>query len=236
MIPPSFSRSRFRLLLTGLAVLLAVPFLRSQEDAPARVRVRGFLLVGDEPRTFHFWDGEALKAQRVSSIQPSREVVLPYRSPLPVFGEGDLTPEGELPAPLARVDLPEGVDRVLLLITQTEEGTRFFAMEDTLHSADERDWMFFNLGNRPVAFVIGEGSEPVLIPARSRFAHRVNDLAGQGTPVKAAARFEGEVRTFYSTFWPMPEGRRNLVLLVPRGDKDDEGIVVRRIVERLPPE
>lgn len=211
-------------------VYLAVPSAFAQEGAPARLRLRSFLLQGDEAQMLHFWDGEEMKSQRASLIQPSGELVLPYRSPLPVFREGELPEDGSAPTPMDRVDLPEGVERVLLLVRKTEEGFSFFAMEDSLHSADERDWMFFNMSARPVAFMIGEGTEPVMLPPRSHFTHRVNPQAGGGTPVMAAARFEGDVKTFYSTYWPMQAKRRTLVLLAPQGD----GIQVRRIVERLP--
>lgn len=192
--------------------------------------VRAFSIFSADNAQLSFWDGEGFVTLRSSHVQPSPAVEVAMANPLPVFIDPALGPEGEMPEPAAWVDLPEDVRHVLLLQLGNNNG--FIAMEDNIHQADASDWLFMNFTPSPIAFQVGADNEPILIPPRARFAQRMEIDPSRGAPVMAAARVEGEVRTFYSTYWPVRADRRNLVLFVPAGE---DRIQLRRIAERIPP-
>jgi hypothetical protein len=211
---------------------LWLPFLLAPVGAET-LGVRVFTVTGSEARTLSFWNGEGFETLRASTVQPSPALRLPAANPLPVFLDPRPGPDGAPPMPAARVALPEDASRILLLVAEDPEGgtPRFMAMEDDLEEADERDWLFLNLTPSAIALQVGEGTEPILLAPRSRFLRRLEVENGVGAPVMAVARIEGEMKTFYSTYWAIRAGRRSLVLCVPAGEGR---IQVRRIDERIP--
>jgi hypothetical protein len=215
--------------LLFLALLPATGPLLAQTETPP-LRLRAFLF-GGGARSLYLRDGEEIKSLRASPIQPSAAIRIRGREVLELFdrpGPGD---DGAPPSRVAAIRIPEGSTHLLLLVLVEEEDTRYVVMEDDLHRADARDWMFLNMTASAIVFQIGEDTEPVLIAPRSRFAHRAPSEAAGNLPVRAAARHEGEVELFYSTFWPMRPDRRTMVLFVPDGDR----IRLRRIVEPVTP-
>jgi hypothetical protein len=207
-------------LLSGIALKAQI--------APTTLHLRAFLF-GGEARMLYLRDGEEIKSLRASPIQPSNAVQVQGRDVLQLFDQPGPNAEGVLPAPVATIQLPEGATHLLLLVLPGEEETKYGVMEDDLHQADARDWLFLNMTPSAIVFQIGEDTEPIIIQPRSRFAHRVPSEAGGNLPIRAAARHEGEVELFFSTYWPMRPDRRVLVLFAPDGDR----IRVRRIMEPL---
>lgn len=210
-------------------ILLASLLSPAASRGTGSIVVRAFSVSSTDNTILSFWDGESFVSLRSSHVQPSPGVKVAKANPLPVFIDPALGPEGEKPEPAARVPLPEDASHVLLLHMGNNNG--FIAVEDDIHRADANDWLFMNFTPSPIAFQVGEKNEPILIPPRSRFSRRVEVDSTRGAPVMAAARVEGEIRTFYSTFWPVRLDRRNLVLFVPVGQ---DRIQLRRISERIP--
>ena len=222
------SLPRFLLVLLPLC---AGNSLRTEEILSIRV----FALGGSESPVFSFWNGVDFDTLRASTVQPSPALRVTKANPLPVFTDPQTGPNGEPPQPTAWIPLPEDASHVLLLVTGNGNGNEnggIMAIEDDLHRADSRDWLFFNLTASAIAFQIGEETEPILIPPHSRFSRRMKLDASRGTPVIAAARIQGEVQKFYSTYWPIRQDRRTMVLFALAGENR---IQLRRIVERLPP-
>ncbi|MCC5849078.1 MAG: hypothetical protein JJU29_13410 [Verrucomicrobia bacterium] len=213
-----------------IALILLTGVFAPLQAAEETVSVRAFTLSGSESPVLSLWNGETFQTVRASNVQPSPAYQVAMANPLPVYLDPQPGPEGEPPQPAAMVPLPEGATHILLLVTGNEN--QIVAMTDDLHAADARDWLFFNLTASTIAFQIGEDTEPILIEPRSRFSRRMDAGSVRSQPVMAAARIQGEVQTFYSTFWPIRDDRRTMVMFVPAGE---DRIQLRRIVERLAP-
>jgi hypothetical protein len=216
------------LILLFLVTFNPLGILQAQSARPL-LHLRAFMF-GGEARTLYLQDQGAITSLRASPVQPSTSVQIQGREVLKLYDQAGPNPDGSAPEPVASLSLPPNGSHFLLLVLNEGDETKFGLMEDDLHRADARDWMFLNMTDSSIAFQIGEETDPIIIKPKSRFTHRVPPVAAGNLPVRAAARFQGEVELFYSTFWPMRPDRRTLILFSQEGQR----IRLRRIIERIP--
>lgn len=206
-----------------LVLLLLAGRGRSQES----IRLRA-LEVGQEPAfRLYFIGEESVEEVRVSPVQPSRPVKIPYANPLPVYGERPDPADAESILPVELIPLPESEKNILLLCMGTGQ---CLAIKDDLPEADFRDWRLINMTSSPIAFEIGEDSDPVILQANSQSHYRLPFIEPGGRVVRAAAWIDGETRLFYSTYWPLRENSRGIIVFV----KEGTSILVRRVMDTLP--
>lgn len=137
---------------------------------------------------------------------------------LPLYREVR-TEEGNAEYVSAReVELPPGGSQVLLLAAQSGGQTAYVAVKDNFGS-DERDWLLVNATRRPIAFQLGSDTQPRPIPPGEAVFYRVEVPTGKGAAVRVAAFMDEGWERFYSTFWPVYEEQRGLIIFVPDGER-----------------
>jgi hypothetical protein len=218
------------ILLASLLLRGSLAFAQSP-DAPEFLQLRTLLIPRQEPRVVFVAGDGKWEALRISPLQPSPPQKVRNLNPLPVYNA--LPTDGaEAPVPSASVPLPGGTTDILLLCVPNGTADRYVAVADDIRNAKASDWRLINASSSPIALRIGDADEPFILPANSQRSYNIRDALGQGASVTAAARIEGETRTFYSTYWPLHEDKRALVLFV----QDGERIQVRLITEAPVPE
>ena len=166
-----------------------------------------------------------------SPVQPGELIRAVKASPLPLYRKVT-SDEGEAGFTVAqKVAVPSGAGGLLLLGWMSGNEARYVAIKDDFGSARFNDWLLINTGKRPVAFRVGEKEKPVMLAPGSSTTHRIGAAEGTGVAVLAQAPLRGRTRTFFSTYWPVPEGKRTVVLFVDDGEK----IRVKRISDKLAP-
>jgi hypothetical protein len=166
-----------------------------------------------------------------SSVQPGVLIPALRRNPLPIFRKTE-DDEGEVVfEPAYQVKLPSDAGGILLLGWTSDDEFRHVAIEDNFRAARFNDWLLINTSGKPVAFQVGEDAKPAVMAPATSITHRVKAQKDQGVAVTAQAPFRGEPRTFFSTFWPVPDGKRTVVLFFDDGEK----VRIKRISDRLEP-
>jgi hypothetical protein len=166
-----------------------------------------------------------------SSVQPGALIRAVKASPLPLYRRV-MNEEGEAGYAVAqKLAVPSGARGLLLVGWMSGKEARYVAIKDDFGSARFNDWLLINTGKRPVAFRVGEKEKPVVLAPGSATTHRIGAAKGTGVAVLAQAPIRGRTRTFFSTYWPVPEGKRTVVLFVDDGEK----IRVKRISDQLAP-
>lgn len=216
-------RRYFLPLVLGLTSLLA----GAAGAQATKVRVLA-LKSGDFPELF-LRGAEAHLPIRFSNIQPGEVMPALRANPLPIYRR-DTNDEGEEIYVVAhKVKLPSGSGGILLLAWKAGDELRFVAIEDNFGSARYNDWLLINTGARPIAFKVGEDTKPIIVKPGSSSSYRIRAEKGSGATVLAQAPFDGESKTFFSTFWPVYANKRTIVLFVDDGEK----IRVKRISDKV---
>ena len=202
--------------------LLFVPLLCS-EPALAQIRqigVRGLALERADPlpeRYIKVKDGYELIQFLYS--QPVQLIIAYTESALPLF-EKKKNDEGEEAYEIAeKVSVPASAKGILLLGWKGEEGPRYLAIDDNFPAAKYNNWLMINAASKPVAFRIGKENKPFIVKASSAENYKVNVPEGRGAAVLGQAEMEGEAKTFYSTYWPIREKERSIVIFFEREDR-----------------
>lgn len=164
-----------------------------------------------------------------SAAQPSEVIPAVRANPLPLYRR-ETNEDGEQTYVVEhKVKLPSGSSGILLLGWMAKDEARFVAIEDNFGSARFNDWLLINTGPRPIAFKVGEDARPVMVKPGSSASYRIGAAKGTGATVLAQAPFDGEAKTFFSTFWPVYGNRRSIVVFVDDGKK----IRVKRISDKV---
>jgi len=131
--------------------------------------------------------------------------------------------DGKTPVPLARVKLPEGEDKVLVIIAPPPKGKKGPAMRAYGISTDKfkaGDYRFFNFSKQNVAVILGKkkiGLSPGSVESVSSAAWKkeIIDL-----PVKLGSKpKEGDVKLVYSSVWGHQPRQRNMIMIFEGGSK-----------------
>lgn len=205
-------------LLAGL--LIGTP-LRAREDLPSTVSLRTLALAPDMETDLFIRSEDAYEPLGFSHYQPSKALLAltaSGRAVLPLYRQVPAESGETVYAKAREVRLPEGASQVILLGTRNGEGVALVAVKDNL-GADERDWLLVNATRRPIAFQLGSDTKPRPIPPGEAVFYRVEVPSGKGAAVRVAAFMDEGWERFYSTFWPVYEGQRGLIIFVPDGER-----------------
>lgn len=166
-----------------------------------------------------------------SAVQPGEVIPALDDNPLILFKKAENEAGEVVFEPVHRVGIPSGAKGVLLLGWTSGDEFRQVALEDHFRGARFNDWLLINTSAKPVAFKVGKDAEPVLIKPGASVTHRIRAKAGKGVSILAQAPFDGEAKTFYSTFWPVRPGKRAVVLFYDDGER----VRIKRISDQLEP-
>lgn len=128
------------------------------------------------------------------------------------------------------VKLPAGAKGVLLLGWMSSEGPRYLAVDDDYLSAKYDKWLLINTASKDVAFRIGDDNKPLILPANSVRNYKLTAPEGTGVSVIGKAKWGEEVKTFYSTYWPVRANERGIVIFFYH---KGERIALRKITDTL---
>lgn len=209
--------------LLVLSVISTLPVLAQT------IEVRTLALRSGEMPEVHLKGEKDYQALRFSSVQPAEAVRALAANPLPLFVRG-MDEKGKPSFVISgQVKLPADAKGILLLGWIEGKEPRYIAIKDDFAAARFNDWLLINASSKPVALKVGDIAKPLLLKPGVAATHRIDAPAGQGAAVIAQAPVDGESKVFYSTYWPVQNGKRAVVLFVD----DGRGIAVKRIMDRL---
>lgn len=210
----------FLLFLAGLALPL-----RGQEE---KMSVRTLAITpGEFPE---IWAMDASKAVKVefSDIQPSEGLQVNRGASLALF-QGGLDEKGK-PKDAAPVTVKvPGTGNVLLLGWIQAGKPKFLALPDATVSGKFNQWLVVNMTQKNVGIQVGTPPKSTSFAPVSSKVLDVDHPAGKGIPIVMASKEDKTWNKFFSTYWPVHDDKRCLVLLVQIGDK----IEARQIFEDL---
>ena len=129
-----------------------------------------------------------------------------------------------------KVRIPKDSETALILVMQKKDDLILSAIQDNL-SEDDKDWLFMNITPSPLIIQLGNEGKPFTVSPGQTLPYRIDFQPGKGVPVRIVRRSEEQWERVYSTFWPIYEGQRTLVICVQNGDR----IVVRNFFESVIP-
>jgi hypothetical protein len=213
---------------------LAIAFLSllvASLTSAQTISVRTLALRADPLPEVYLQGPKGHHALSFSATQPDEAVQVVAANPLPLYTSG-LDSEGKEAFVVAQtVKVPAGAKGILLLAWKSDEETRYVAINDDFATARFNDWLLINAGVKPIAFSVGENSQPAVIAPGAAMTHRIEADKGKGAAVLAQAPFKGKAKTFFSTYWPVHADKRTIVIFVDDGSK----IRVKRISDKLAP-
>ncbi len=217
------------MILRVLSVLIVPLLFGPWADARETIAVRTLSLQAGEIPDVYLRGKKEHVALEFSAVQPGELLRAMAANPLPLYHR-KTDPNGNEAWTIAhRVRIPAGAKGILLLALPDGDQSRFLAISDDFAGARYNDWLLINASSKPITFAVGEKSKPVLIVSGSSTTHRVTAPRGQGTVVLAQAPIDDKPTVFYSTYWPVYDDRRTLVLFADSGPK----ILVKRISDIL---
>jgi len=149
---------------------------------------------------------------------------------LPIYAKATDSQDGSEFGIAEEVKLPENSESVLLLCWGSKEaGLRYLAVNDSILDADYNNWLMVNTTAKTLGFRIGQNKKPVFLEPQKIENYKLTAEKGKGVPVVGRTRINGEIKTFYSTYWTIRENERSIVIFIEVGDK----IKVRKIGDRL---
>ena len=205
--------------------LLLCGWLGAQETIAVRTLA---LRTGDMPDV-HLKGVKEHVALEFSATQPGEMLRAMAANPLPLYRKETDSRGKETWVVAHKVKIPDAAKGILLLALPDGDQSRFLAIKDDFSGARYNDWLLINASTKPIAFAVGDKAKPVLIASGSSVTHRVSAPRGQGTAVLAQAPIDDKPTVFYSTYWPVYDDRRTVVLFADSGPK----ILVKRISDML---
>jgi hypothetical protein len=163
-----------------------------------------------------------------SSKQPSASITVTVEEQLFIYSKAVDERGNEAPRLVRRVTLPEGASEVLLVALIADDsriGLR--AVTDTFMEAGFNDWMVINLARQGVALRFGKDSKPIIVNPGGIEKYTIPAESGTGIQLLAKAQLHGELKTIYSTYWPVFGGQRSIVIFFNLGDR----IRARRVID-----
>ena len=199
-----------------------------------KISVRTLAMTSKEMPEFYFRTDdkeEPLAVVEWPTRQPSERVVALRDGSLPLYTR-ELDDEGKESLSVAKtIKIPNGASQILLFGWSDGEKTRYHAIEDDILGAKFNDWMLINFSSKDIAFRVGDESLPVKINSGASKLYRIAVPKNKGATVVGQAPIKDEVKTFYSTYLPVKEGQRTLMIFADDGKK----IRTKRIVDTLIP-
>jgi hypothetical protein len=211
-----------------LAIVL--PALLAVTAGPAQtIKVRTLALLPDKLPEVSLKVPDGFQPLVFSDVQPGELVTAVSANPLPLYKKTTDAEGKEAFTVAESIKIPGNAKGILLLAWTSGDKVRYLAIDDNFSEARFNDWLLINTGTRPVAFKVGDGSKPFLIPPGTATTQRISAPKGEGATVLAQAPFDGKAKTFFSTYWPVYGDKRALVLFFDDGSK----IRVKRISDKI---
>jgi hypothetical protein len=128
-----------------------------------------------------------------------------------------------------RIKLPFGARGILLLGWKDEGKYRYLAIKDHFSDAKYNDWLMINTTSKTLGIQVGKKKKPFFLKPKQETECKIDSPAEVGAAVIGRANLEGEVKEFYSTYWPIRKGERSIVVFVDQKNK----IIVKKISDIL---
>jgi hypothetical protein len=203
-----------RFIIAPLALLFSVNLASSQEQ---KINFRTLALI--ESKFPELWVLESAKAVPITipDAQPSTPFKADRTSPFGIY-KGPLDDKGKpLDTTPTLVSLPAS-SSILLLGWMNGEKPGFLAIEDPFSTMKKDDWLVINSSKSQLAIQIGETAKPVEVNANGHQTIKSNAPSGTGAAVTIAAKqADGSWKAVYSSYWPIYDDKRGLVLVVQNG-------------------
>ncbi len=218
-----------RIIIASLALLVSAGLASSQTE---KLSFRTLALAKAEfPELWIPAAGKSIPLA-FSTSQPSAALKVDKTSPLKVF-KGPLDEKGK-PTDTAPtlVELPAAVSSILLLGWMEDGNPGFLAVADPFATAKNDDWLVINHTKKPLTLQIGAAATPAPIEANSQLAVRCTAPVGAGAATTVAAKQDdGTMKTVYSSYLPIYEDKRGLILVVQKGER----LTVNYIADQIAP-
>ncbi len=190
-------------------------------SAAKTVSVRTLLLSPAEMPELYFLTQEKEPYVRVkwSERQPSKPVAALCEESLPLY-RMELDPSGKpIPIVAKQIKLPVGAKEVILLAWQEDDKISYHAIGDDYLGRHFNHWLLINFSRKEIAFRVGDDSDPVLVKTAESKIYKLKAAKDKGATVIGQARIKGEIKMFYSSYFPVKDGRRTIVLFTDDGEK-----------------
>lgn len=214
---------------SALAATIVALFFSTWLGAQDTLAVRAMALSEGEMPEYHLMGVKEHLPVKFSAVQPGAVLRALAANPLPLYLKKTDTQGKVAWVAAEKVTIPAGAKGILLLAIPDGDRNRFLAISDDFAGARYNDWLLINGSTKPVAFAVGEKAKPVLIAAGASITHRISAASGQGATVLAQAPIYDKPTVFYSTYWPIYNDRRTVVLFADSGPS----ILVKRISDIL---
>ncbi|HKK17225.1 MAG TPA: hypothetical protein VJ952_00980 [Opitutales bacterium] len=211
---------KFHKLLYGACLLFLGASLSSAESTGKTIQFRALALEKNLNAELYYKDGSDYILLPLSHYRPSTQSTAACDDTGKLLLFEKLETEGGKVVfqQKVKVAVPNLSKQVLLLAGNHDDKTRVIAVEDNL-SGDDKDWLFINTTKSPMAFQIGDANKPFPLPPWQSVPKRVQVDSGKGAAIRVAAFQKEEWKRVYSTYWPIYDGQRALVICVTRGNK-----------------
>ncbi len=173
--------------------------------------------------------GNSYQSLTFHQRQPGQLITTESSLSLPIYEK--IKKEGEPPSYKIseKVTIPEGAKTVLILAFNRNGKCKFRAVEDKLLDASYNEWLLINTTSKPIDFQLGTDEKSLRIDKNDEKFCRVNVPPGGSATALGRAEWNGKMKTFYSTYWPIRAGERSIVIFVEIKPK----IAVKRIGDAL---
>lgn len=219
----------FQFLLASL-VVAQTPSAPVQPEIPV-IKFRSLALEKTIKRELYYNDGSDYESLQLSHYRPSltRKGRLDNSGNLLIFNKSVNAEGVEVYNVANRVAIPSNSRRVLLLSIEQDNTVIFKAVDDNL-SANDREWLFINASRTQLALQLGEGNSPFSLPPSQAVPYEVQVQPGTGSQIQVAAFDKDDGwKKIYSTYWPIYEKQRGLVICIEINGK----IVVKRFFDAV---
>ena len=216
-----------RILLTCVAFFL-LGTLSGYAQSKGSLKVRTLNLGGGGMESVFLQSKDTYLPLQFSGRQFSLSYSANHQNPLPIFKEDSSVEESKYRS-VAQVKLPADAKSILLLGWKEKEGYAFKALADNFESEGPNKWILVNTTKKEIAFQVGKENEPIVLNPGATKTYRV--LSDKDRGVAATGVLKGEEKPFYSTYWAIRGGKRNVVLFLAKKEK----VIVQKILDGGPP-
>lgn len=213
----------------AIAPLLTVFLASLAVCQDAKITFRTLALA--ESKFPDLWVIESGKAVPLSfpSAQPSVAVSADRVSPLSIF-KGGLNEKGKPTDTLPTLVKIPSASSILLLGWVNGEVLGFLAIDDPFATMKHDDWLVINSTKAALAIQIGEKAKPFPVKPGSHLAVKNTAPSGTGAAVTVASQqADGKWKSVYSSYWPIYDDKRGLVLIVQKGSNFDVNYILDQI-------
>lgn len=222
-----------RTIIASLALLFSAGFATAQTE---KINFRTLALNNSKfPELWVAASGKAIPLA-FSNSQPSAAQKADKTSPLKIF-KGLLDDKGK-PVDTAPtlVELPAATASILLLGWMEEENPGFLAVADPFTTAKSDDWLVINHSQKPLTIQIGAAATPVPVEANSQLTVKCTAPVGEGAATTVATKQEdGSMKPVYSSYLPIYNDKRGLILVVQKGERVTVSYIADQIAPKTAP-